>query len=242
MKKLLFMVVVLTTLASCSHVRQKMYYEAIEEVAKYRAETAQVKAEMNKEILLAMFQEQKRVSTVPPNTYVNYANNDNQMVKYMILMTYLQQRENEHTLQNALAAVRRPEPHAGELAIKGATSLLPVALAIAGAAYGGYLIDQATNSGAEMVIQGQGALPPSNTSNEYYNVNSHNTQTATVGQSNGRGNGGGAGRGGRSSDDMANIAGVNQGMAFEANNPAMRSPNYQAPFNTVEPIIPVVLP
>ena len=214
MKRLLILCLLAITVTSCSHVRQKMFYHSQENIAKYRYEAQAEKDRATVELL----------KTLLTNRYNE--SGDSKALKYMLVMMWLNRTENEHTLENALNAVDPPAPDAGELAIRGATSILPVALGIAGAAYGGYLINKAGEFGTQAVVAGAPSTTTNTTNNFKYQ--SENTQTAEAtmaGHSGGGGLGGGRDTSGSGNQGIA----IGQSQAFDGGPTAFSSPDFMPP-------------
>jgi hypothetical protein len=240
MKKLA-LIFIMILLAGCATDQKKdrhvAYYESLHDIAKERAAERQAELQMKIGLIQALFGTQQSVPVKWNGTY-----QDSNLVKMMAVMMIFNDREDPRSLSYALQEVQSPLPTIGERITDGVFRTLPVALGIAGAAYGGYLIDKAGEYGATTAIanapSAQGAPQTVNntTTNEHYNVNSYNSQEARMEQ----GNAGGAGPGGSRNADsgnQGNVGVIGQSQDFSANNPAMRSGSYQAPYN-----IPVVIP
>lgn len=236
--KNLFMALLILSMFGCAtdNTRHKDFYAAIKGVAEQQRQERVDEMRMKMEFLKAMFAcpvYTSVVSTPPQNT-----NRD--LVKIMAAMMIFNDHDDPRRLQYALSRIPKPAPTIGERVSDGVFRVLPVALGISAAAYGGYLINKASELGATTFVTNQ---PGSNssvttTTNENYKVNSDNTQTATSTQ----GNTGAGGSGGpaTSSGNQGNSSVIGQGMTFEANNPAMRSTGYQAPYNPVPEITPPI--
>jgi len=229
MRKLLLLALVLA-MAGCasSTDRHDLYYQSMKEIAKERAQERQAELQLKMEFLKAVV-----TGYQVPDTPTN------QLVKVMAMMMLFNDREDPYALSRALREVKSPAPTIGERIADGTFRILPVALGIAGAAYGGYLIEKAGEYGAATAVANAPTTVNNSTTNEHYNVNSYNSQEANMGQSNSStsGGSGGGGRDTSNSHNQGNVGVIGQSQDFSADNAAMRSTGYQAPYN-----IPVVIP
>ncbi len=221
--------------------RHVAYYDSLHEIAKERAQERQAELQMKIELVRSLFGAQPSPTPVKWNAYQG-----NDLAKIMAVMMIFNDREDPRSLSYALQEVQSPLPTIGERITDGVFRTLPVALGIAGAAYGGYLINKAGEYGAATAISNAPTEVNNTTTNEHYNVNSYNSQEANMGQSNSGAGGpsGGSGSPAVQSGNQGNVGVIGQSQDFSANNPAMRSGSYQAPYNqpaTAGPI-PVVLP
>ena len=237
-RSVIFMLVMALALMGCatdpSTDRHANYYKSLENIAKARADERREETRLKIELIKELFGYH-----VGYTTPVKYSANSD-LAKVIAMMMIFNDKENPYALSYALKEVNQPLPTVGERVTDGIFRTMPFALGIAGAAYGGYLIKKAGEYGAEVAVAATPATVSNSTTttNEHYNVNSYNSQEANMGQS----NSGGAGPGGNSNADsgnQGNIGVIGQSQDFSADNPAMRSTGYQAPFN--EPI-PVVVP
>jgi hypothetical protein len=227
----ILLVVLVLVGCSAKQDRHDQFYSAIEKVAKADADGRQAELRIKVAFLRTLLT--SRTSNPAPT---------GQLVKVMAMMMLFNDRTDPRRLQYALQTIPKPLPTVGERVTDGVFRTLPVALGIAGAAYGGYLLNKATQYGAQEVVAGAPTTVNNSTTNEHYNVNSYNSQEAHAANSNA---GAGSAGGGRNSNSGNQGIAVGQSMDFEANNPAMRSGSYQAPYN--QPAvgggpIPVVLP
>jgi hypothetical protein len=233
----ILLVVLVLVGCSAKQDRHDQFYSAIGTVAKAEADERAAELRIKVEFLKTLFATQAtavRVSNPTPT---------GQLIKVMAMMMLFNDRTDPRRLQYALQTIPKPLPTVGERVTDGVFRTLPVALGIAGAAYGGYLINKATQYGAQEVVAGAPTTVNNSTTNEHYNVNSYNSQEAHAANSNA---GAGSAGGGRNSNSGNQGIAVGQSMDFEANNPAMRSGSYQAPYTPLPPaagpVIPVSIP
>jgi hypothetical protein len=245
MKKLtlIFLVVLVAGCASHKKDRHEAYYEGLQQIAQAQADERKAELQMKIELVRSLFgtSNPSPPTSGTPVRWNPYQQSD--LARIMAVMLIFNDKQDPRSLSYAIQEVQSPLPSIGERITDGVFRTLPVALGIAGAAYGGYLINKAGEYGALTAIENAPQTVNNTTTSEHYNVNSYNSQEANMGQS----NSGGAGPGGSrntNSGNQGNAGLIGQSQDFSANNPAMRSPGYQAPFN--EPVtagpIPVVLP